>query len=165
MNVLAHRVCAKEPSLVIKQRSQVMSRGQYRLATRRKKLFRLSLFVLIVSLYNWSILIFSLSLREWWGAVIVNYQDFPIFSSIPHFFINSPFFHQFIKENHQFIKFIKFHKIFFFGTRPSIQKITNANTNTDEDRKDDSHIFSSRDDTNLTPGWQLVDTLLTIAQV
>ena len=95
MNVLAHRVCAKEPSLVIKQRSQVMSWGQYRLATRRKKLFRLSLFVLIVSLYNWSILIFSHSLRVWWGAVIVNYQDFPIFSSIPHFFINSPFCHQF----------------------------------------------------------------------
>ena len=85
MNVLAHRVCAKEPSLVIKQSLQVMSRGQYRLATRRKKLFGLSLFALIVSLYNWSILIFSLSLREWWGAVIVNYQDFPIFHQILKF--------------------------------------------------------------------------------
>ena len=152
MNVLAHRVCAKKPSLVIKQSLQVMSRGQYRLATRRKKLFGLSLFVLTVSLYNWSILIFSLSLREWWGAVIVNYQDFPIFSSI----------HQFIKENHQFIKFIKFHKIFFFGPRPSIQKITNANTNTDKDRKDDSHIFHREliqilhlADNWLTPCWQL----------
>ena len=162
MNVLAHRVCAKEPSLVIKQRSQVMSRGQYRLATRRKKLFRLSLFVLIVSLYNWSILIFSHSLRVWWGAVIVNYQDFPIFS----------WNHQFIKENHQFIKFIKFHNIFFFGPRPSIQKITKANTNTNEDRKDDLHIFHRKMITNLTPCWQLVtpcwqfgDTLLTIVQV
>ena len=113
MNVLAHRVCAKEPSLVIKQRSQVMSRGQYRLATRRKKLFRLSLFVLIVSLYNWSILIFSHSLRVWWGAVIVNYQDFPIFSSIPHFFINSPFFHQFpiFSSIPHFSSIHKIHKI------------------------------------------------------
>ena len=110
-------------------------------------------------------LIFSLSLREWWGPVIVNYQDFPIFSSNFKILEILKFFHQFIKENHQFIKFIKFHKIFFFGPRPSIQKITNANTNTNKDRKDDSHIFHREMITNLTPGWQLVDTLLTIVQV
>ena len=52
MNVLAHRVCAKEPNLVIKQRSQVMSRGQYRLVTQKGRLCGLSLFVLLVSLYN-----------------------------------------------------------------------------------------------------------------
>ena len=64
-------------------------------------------------------------------GMIVNYQDIPIFSSI----------HQFIKENHQFIKFIKFHKIFFWTSSLHPKKITNANTNTDKDRKDDSHIF------------------------
>ena len=37
----AHRVCAKEPRLAIKQRLQVMSRGQYRLVTQRGKLFGL----------------------------------------------------------------------------------------------------------------------------
>ena len=135
MNVLAHRVCAKEPSLVIKQRLQVMSRGQYRLVTRRGKLFGLSLFVLIVSLYNWSILIFSLSLREWWGAVIVNYQDFPIFSSNFKILEILKFFHQFIKENHQFIKFIKFHKIFFLDLVPpskKLQKQTQIQTKTEK---------------------------------
>ena len=86
---LLTEVCAKEPTLVIKQRSQVMSRGQYRLVTQKGRLFGLNLFVLLVSLYNWSILIFSHSLRVWWGAVIVNYQDFifwfppsPIFQKI-----------------------------------------------------------------------------------
>ena len=71
-----------------------------------------------------------------------------------------PFFKKFHKI-HKIDKFIKFHKIFFFGPRPSIQKITNANTNTNEDRKDESHIFSSRDDyksyTWLTIGWHLAD--------
>ena len=44
-----------------------------------------------------------------------------------------------------------FFKIFFFGPRPSLQKITNANTNTNEDRKDDLHIFHREMITNLTP--------------
>ena len=39
----------------------------------------------------------------------------------------------------------------FFGPRPSLQKITNANTNTNEDRKDDLHIFHREMITNLTP--------------
>ena len=47
------------------------------------------------------------------SRLIVNYQDFPIFSSI----------HQFIKENHQFIKFIKFHKIFFLDLVPPSKKL------------------------------------------
>ena len=162
MNVLAHRICAKEPSLVIKQSLPVMSRGQYRLATRRKKLFGLSLFALIVSLYNWSILIFhspSESDGAQWLSII---KTSPFFHQFLKFLKFLKFFHQFIKENHQFIKFIKFHKIFFFGPRPSIQKITNANTNTNEDRKDDLHIFHREMITNLTPCWQLVNTLLTI---
>ena len=44
-----------------------------------------------------------------------------------------------------------FSKYFFFGPRPSLQKITNANTNTNEDRKDDLHIFHREMITNLTP--------------
>ena len=105
MNVLAHRVCAKEPSLVIKQSLQVMSRGQYRLATRRKKLFGLSLFALIVSLYNWSILIFhspSESDGAQWLSIIKT----------------SPFFHQ-------ILKFLKFFKIFssIHKRKSSIHKI------------------------------------------
>ena len=50
--------------------------------------------------------------------VIVNYQDFPIFSSNFKILEILKFFHQFIKENHQFIKFIKFHKIFFLELVP-----------------------------------------------
>ena len=44
-----------------------------------------------------------------------------------------------------------FSKYFFFGPRPSLQKITNANTNTNEDRKDDLQIFHREMITNLTP--------------
>ena len=52
------------------------------------------------------------------STLIVNYQDFPIFSSNFKILEILKFFHQFIKENHQFIKFIKFHKIFFLELVP-----------------------------------------------
>ena len=64
-----------------------------------------------------------------------------------------------------------FFKIFFFGPRPSLQKITNANTNTKiifwRQTKTDKMtcIFSSGDDyksdTLSTACWHLADTFLT----
>ena len=49
-----------------------------------------------------------------WLSII---KTSPFFHQILKFFRIFKIFHQFIKENHQFIKFTKFHKI-FFGTRP-----------------------------------------------
>ena len=63
------------------------------------------------------------SLAVWATTVIVNYQDFPIFSSNFKILEILKFFHQFIKENHQFIKFIKFHKIFFLDLVPPSKKL------------------------------------------
>ena len=75
-----------------------------------------------------------------------------------------PFFKKFHKI-HKIDKFIKFHKIFFLDLVPPSKKLqmqTQIQTKTGKMTR----IFFHREMiTNLTPGWQLVDTLLTIVQV
>ena len=92
--------------------------------------------------------------------LIVNYQDFPIFSSNFKILEILKFFHQFIKENHQFIKFIKFHKIFFW-TSSLHPKNYKCKHKYGRRQKRWLAYFSSRDDyksyTWLTIGWHLAD--------
>ena len=146
----AHRVCAKEPRLVINNAYRSCL-GQCRLVTRRGKLLGLDALCtpcqpLIIDQFWFFTLPQSVMGRSDCSIIKTSYFGFP----------PSPI----------------FSKYFFFGPRPSLQKITNANTNTNEDRKDDLHIFHRKMITNLTPCWQLVtpcwqfvDTLLTIVQV
>ena len=135
----AHRVCPKEPRLAINNAYRSCL-GQCRLVTQRGKLFGLDALCtpcqpLIIDQF-WFITLPQSVMGRSDCSIIKN----PYFGSPP-----SPIFQN-----------------IFFGPRPSLQKITNANTNTNEDRKDDLHIFHREMITNLTPCWQLVNTLLTL---
>ena len=86
------------------------------------------------------------SLRVLWGAVIAQLLR-------PHILVPPP---------------PPFFQNIFFGPRPSLQKNYKCKhkykdyfLTTNEDRKDDLHIFHREMITNLTPCRQLVDTLLT----
>ena len=138
----AHRVCPKEPRLAINN-AYMSCPGQYRLVTQRGKLFGLDALCapcqpLIIDQFWFITLPQSVMGRSDCSIIKTPYFGSPL----PHF-----------------------SKYFFWTSSLPPKKITNANTNTNEDRKDDLHIFHREMITNLTPGWQLVDTLLTIVQV
>ena len=141
----AHRVCPKEPRLAINNAYRSCL-GQYRLVTQRGKLFGLDALCtpcqpLIIDQFWFITLPQSVMGRSDCSIIKTPYfgpPPSPIFQNI------------------------------FFGPRPSLQKITNANTNTKiifwRQTKTDKMtcIFFHREMiTNLTPCRQLVDTLLT----
>ena len=151
----AHRVCPKEPRLAINNAYRSCL-GQYRLVTQRGKLFGLDALCTPCQ---------PLIIDQFWFITlpqsVMGRSDCSIIKN-PHFGPPPPFF-----------------KIFFFGPRPSLQKITNANTNTKiifwrqtKTEKMTCIFFIERwlqiwhlADSLLTPCWHLVDTLLTIVQV
>ena len=97
--------------------------------------------------------------------MIVNYQDFPIFSSNFKILEILKFFHQFIKENHQFIKFIKFHKIFFLDLVPPSKKLQMQTQIRTKTEKMTRIFFIERwykSYTWLTIGWHLVDNCTSV---
>ena len=114
-----------------KQRLQVMSRtvppchSERKVVWTRRPLCSLSALSLIIDQFD-----LLHSLRVLWGAVIAQLlRTHILVPPLPHF-----------------------SKYFFLDLVPPSKKITNANTNTNEDRKDDLHILHREMITNLTPG-------------
>ena len=92
-------------------------------------------------------------------------------SRLPHFSSNFKifrilkFFHQFIKENHQFIKFIKFHKIFFLDLVPPSKKLQMQTQIQTKTEKMTRIFFIERwykSYTWLTIGWHLADNCTSV---
>ena len=141
----AHRVCPKEPRLAINNAYRSCL-GQYRLVTQRGKLFGLDALCAPCQL---------LIIDQFWFITlpqsVMGRSDCSIIKN-PHFGSPPP----------------PFFKIFFFWTSSLPPKRLQMQTQiqrlfltTNEDRKDDLHIFHREMITNLTPCWQLVNTLLT----
>ena len=142
----AHRVCPKEPRLAINN-AYMSCLGQYRLVTQRGKLFGLDALcapcqLLIIDQF-WFITLPQSVMGRSDCSIIKN----PHFGSPPHsskyFFWTSSLPPKNYKCKHKY-------KDYFLTTN--------------EDRKDDLHIFSSRDDyksdTLSTACWHLADSLL-----
>ena len=140
----AHRVCAKEPRLAINNAYRSCL-GQYRLVTQRGKLFGLDALCtpcqpLIIDQFWFITLPQSVMGRSDCSIIKTPYFGSPLPHFSKYFFWTSSLPPKNYKCKHKY-------KDYFLTTN--------------EDRKDDLHIFHREMITNLTPCWQLVNTLLT----